>query len=791
MVNTAEAGDTQVSIRGINGPRDAEANFAFIVDGILYTNPSAFNREFAGIRQIEVLKGPQGALYGRNASAGAIVVTTREPSNEFEAEVRGSVGSDDTYTASAFVSGPIASDQLYGGLHVDYRDSDGFYENEFLLRDDVTDRFENYNVTGRLVWEPNEAVKLDGRFRYGEVDASSIVFNASFFLNTLGGGAAGSFEEDVNAHAFRFVNDVPSENEQEATEFSLKLDWDLGFATLTAWTLYSDIEQFFFADGTSGDFGFFTGVEGPVVDATPEPIEATCSATAQAIDASGFQLNPPADFSLFGGFATVGIPAASIPPFSGPGESVFGPYTPSTCDGTQYQVRNQEDISFEIRLTSPADQRLRWAAGFYYLDLEREVGVNLLPDDGTPSRPKALVVPGVTESLVHDRFDTEVFAVFGNFSYDITDELEFALALRYDREDRDVTNLVPVDARTNFVNLDPNVALPFSGPFTGGSPLNPALAIFDAGNNIIGFRTSIPDRNEVFEQVQPKISLSWDVTDNTTLYGTWGIGFKSGGFNNQGSAAFIDIFFNDLFITPGGGIPLNVSDVFEKEVSSSFEFGFKSTFADGRVNLEGALYHTDIDDMQFFEFFVGTFGLLRVVTNIDEVSITGGELAVRAQLSDAWSVFGGVGIVDGEIDENRNRPLTVGNEVPYAPEYTANFGIEFIQPVFGDVDFMTRVDYSVIGETWFHTLQEDDRVPNVFTLAGFPGSNLSFTERESYSLVNLRAGLEAANWTVSVFAYNLLDREWLNEVIPAPEFGGAFIAPGSRRYWGIEASYRF
>ena len=83
FVNTVEVGDSQLSIRGINGARDAEANFAFIVDGVLYTNPSAFNREYPDLAQIEVLKGPQGALYGRSAAAGAVIMSTKRPTQRW------------------------------------------------------------------------------------------------------------------------------------------------------------------------------------------------------------------------------------------------------------------------------------------------------------------------------------------------------------------------------------------------------------------------------------------------------------------------------------------------------------------------------------------------------------------------------------------------------------------------------------------------------------------------------------------------------------------------------------
>ena len=121
LVNAAEVGDTQVNIRGINGARDAENSFAFIVDGVLHTNPAAFNREYPDLRQIEVFKGPQGALYGRNAAAGAIIVTTEQPTEELSGRIKTSVGSDNTYFAQGTVSGPIIEDELFFRLSGTWR----------------------------------------------------------------------------------------------------------------------------------------------------------------------------------------------------------------------------------------------------------------------------------------------------------------------------------------------------------------------------------------------------------------------------------------------------------------------------------------------------------------------------------------------------------------------------------------------------------------------------------------------------------------------------------------------
>ena len=82
QVQSAEAGDLQVSIRGINTGRDAETNFALVIDGVLQTNPNALNQELNNVSQIEVLKGPQGSLFGRNTNAGAIKIDSVRPSAE-------------------------------------------------------------------------------------------------------------------------------------------------------------------------------------------------------------------------------------------------------------------------------------------------------------------------------------------------------------------------------------------------------------------------------------------------------------------------------------------------------------------------------------------------------------------------------------------------------------------------------------------------------------------------------------------------------------------------------------
>ena len=743
IVDAAEVGDTQVNIRGINGARDAEASFAFIIDGILYTNPAAFNREFTNLEQIEILKGPQGALYGRNAAAGAVIVTTERPGNELSAYAEASFAEDNTFAFNGSVSGPLIEDKLFARVSGDFRTTDGYYRNEFQDNRPIVDDFENWNIKGRLVFEPNDRLSVDTKLRYGRVNAGAISFNAVFALPGLAEAFASPLLfEDVNDHEFTFQPNIDPLNEQEALEISVKADYDFDFATLTVWSLYSDIDNDFSADGTSGAFGFFN-------------TEQTCQQSVTQLFNAGVTLPPP---QFLG-------PDPNFP------NSFLGPYTPTNCDGTQYQVRNQEDVSVEARLEGDAlAGALRWLGGFYYLDLEREVGVNLGIED-TEEVTRQLFVPqgqpNATEQLVHDRFNTSVVAVFGQLAYDVTPKLEASVALRYDREKREVTNLVPTEARTQFVDFD-------GPPFDGGAPLNPGLS------PIINPDGDIPDQERTFEQVQPKISLRYDVSPQITAFASWGIGFKSGGFNNQGSNATVDLFFNQSL-----GANVNIRDIFDKETSSAFEAGLKGEFLGGRVRFEAAGFYTDVDDMQFFEFFVGPFGLLRVVSNIDDVQIYGAEGALTWRPIQGLSLTAGGAVIESEIQANSARPDTVGNKSPYTADFTVNLAAEYTRPLTSRLEAFTRLDGTIIGPTWFHTVQGQER-PSLFGPADY-----SRTQRDTYATLDARLGIRGAGWALTVFGTNLTDTDIIEEVIPAPEFGGAFVNPGPLRRVGIEASFRY
>jgi len=784
QVKTAEAGDLQVVIRGINTNRDAETNFALVIDGVLQTNPNALNQELANVSQIEVLKGPQGALYGRNAVAGAIILTTQKPADQFTVNVGAGAATDSTYKGNLFLSGPLG-ERARASFSAYTTSTDGQFQNTLLKCDDCVDFFEESGALGRLAFDAGNGA-IDVKAKYSKLESGAINFNAavSFFeAATIFGAPA--FDQNPNENVFFYTNNIKPRNEQENMDLSIKGDWDLGAGDLTAVLAYNDQTNFFLTDGASDAFYLYA-------------LTPSCQASFAARLADT-PLPPPFNY---------GNPPGTIVTMTAYGSSFQPPYGPTTCGGYQYQQRDQKDWSAELRLTSPGDQTLRWTAGVYFADIDRRVVVSQGSDQTGASLQQNFLTqafvptggPNPTDLLYDDTFKSKVYAGFGQIAYDVATGVEVALALRYDNEKRDVDNSVPTGARA-FAQT-PLFAF-------GSNPyINPAYTQNPA------FATSgIPSRSKSYSQLQPKLSLNWKASDDVAFFGSYGYGFRSGGFNSSGSEATVSQFYGGLCLGAstsfntgfGFSLPLgtpvctptstrNLADVhddYKKEVSKAAELGFKASLLDRRLSLNGAIYHTKVDDMQFFNFFAGSFGLLRVVTNLDEVTIKGAELDARWRANDVLTLFAGMGYTDGKIDKYSGRPYTNGNKLPYSPDYTGNAGVELSLPISATGLTLTgRVDATFVGRTWFHPVQ-NETVPALATAFGFGQTNYGKMSRDPYQVANMRLGVRSDKWNATLWCRNLADEQYLQEVIVAPEFGGAFIHDSPRRSYGVDFSYRF
>ncbi len=734
VANTAEVGDSQINIRGINSARDAGSSFAYVVDGILLPNPASFNREYGDLSQIELLKGPQNAIYGRSAEAGAIVVSTITPSDKPDASsIIGGGGFNTIYNQST-VSGPIIKDELFGRLSFDYRNTDGFDTNSFLHNSSVDDH-RDYDIVGRLVYRPTDDWSFDLKARYALVDAASIDYNAVFELPSLTGVFGPAVNENVNAHQFDYVNNIQPENHQDTEEISIKADHNMGWGQLTGYALYTRVDNDLLSDGTLASFGFF--------DNANNVLHTNTCKNSQAA-------------ALAGGLV---YPAPQNPAFG-----FLGPYTASTCDGYQYQVRNEDDISAEIRLSSVGHPRLRWSTGAYYLHSDRHVGVSVGDDLGLSINTdlyNPINSTSPTAQLYSDEFTTNVFAGFASIDYDILPNLTLATAFRYDVELRRDDNLVPAG------NLQDYIDIVSGGPADGRFfPLNPGLIANPGG---------IPSKSVTFQQPEPKVSLDWSPLRQATFYASFGIGFKSGGFNSAGTQATV------ANIAAETGSNVKVGDQFGKETSDAYEIGVKGSFLGRRLTYQLDGYFTEVHGMQFSEFFSSSQGLLRVDSNIDRVDLQGTELGLQYRALDWLSFSGGGALTGSEIKKNLSRPDTVGNKSPYTPAYTADVAVNVAEPLSRQVTLVGRIETNFTGSTWFHTVQRQSEPTINGVDADYSGS-----ERQPFSTTNLRVGIAGRHTQLIFFVQNLFYRRYLAEVIPAPEFGGSFVSQGPGRLIGAE-----
>ena len=237
LVETQNAGNAFVVIRGISQARNSEPSVAVQVDGVLQTNPAEFNQELYDIQQIEVLKGPQGALYGRNAIGGAIIITTKDPADEFEATVKAGYGNENSIRGQLGVSGPLGDSAGYRAT-VNYYETDGFLHNVFL--NESVDPVESLSARARFVFEPSDNFRGDFRVAVDDLSTRALYFVVPRVdeANPFGG-----YVDDANDVDEPIQLDNPGINDRDVLNTSLKLDFGVGDGTFTSVTHYNTTEE--------------------------------------------------------------------------------------------------------------------------------------------------------------------------------------------------------------------------------------------------------------------------------------------------------------------------------------------------------------------------------------------------------------------------------------------------------------------------------------------------------------------------------------------------------------------
>lgn len=648
LVETQNAGNAFVIIRGITQNRNSEPSVAVIVDGVQQVNPAQFNQDLFDIEQIEVLKGPQGGLYGRNAIGGAIIITTKKPTDEFAGNFTAGVDNGFGYFLRGGISGPLAENVKFR-IAGSWYDTDGFINNAFL--NEKADPVEDFSLRGNLVIEASDRLTFDLRGSVNQLRTQGLYYN---------------IVADVNDIAPVLVNN-PGQNDRDIYNAALKIEYAGENAVLTSVSSYDTLKEVLTGDA--------------------------------------FDFKPIPDSFFFNLF-----------------EFLFGPG--NGFDLNQSQFLDVEAFSQEVRLASPEDGRaFNWMVGGYLIDTQRFISTGNMIDTGNGVFP-VFRTPSTNPlnpqfSYLADGQDNFAWALFANAGYEISPEFRVDASLRYDRDKRRQTTLTP----QGFLPVVPGVPQAQSGEV----------------------------RTAVFDDWQPKITLTYEPTPDLTIYGGYSRGFRSGGFNQTGVGAE----------AVNNGI-VGVGDIFQAETADTFEIGAKAQL--GPVRLAGAAYTTKSENSYFFVFLAQSS--TQNLGNIPETRINGFELEATAEILPDLDINAAIGVTDSEIKAFPDASV-IGNEAPQISRYTLNLGAQYAGPLTDTVDGLFRVDYRRTGKTWWEPFNT--------------------TVRQPVDIVDARAGIRLQNGvSVTAFAQNLF-----NEIYNAEFSPGGFVFRARPRRYGVEIGYKF
>ncbi len=648
LVETQNAGNAFIIIRGITQARNSEPSVAVVVDGVQQVNPAQFNQDLFDIEQIEVLKGPQGGLYGRNAIGGAIIITTRQPSDVLEGNIRLGVDNGFGYYARGGLSGPLA-DGVAFRVAGSYYDTEGFIPNTFLGED--ADPVEDYSLRGNLLVDATDELTFDLRASMNRLRTQALYFN---------------IVGDVNDTSLPVRVNNRGQNDRDINNVSLKTTFEGDNAVFTSVTSYDTLEEVLTGDA----FDFL-------------PIEDSFF------------------FNLF--------------------ENIFGPG--NGFDLNQSQFLDVEAFSQEVRIESPRNAGpFNWMVGGYLIDTQRFISTGNMIDTGAGVFP-VFREPSTNPlnpqfSFLADEQDNFAWALFVNAGYEISEQLRIDGSLRYDRDRRRNTTLTP----TAFL---PNVP---------GFPQGATGEV----------------RTRTFDDWQPRLTVTYEPNDDLTIYGGYGRGFRSGGFNQTGVGG----------VAANAGI-VGVSDIFEAETADTFELGFKADV--GFADINGAVYTTQSRNSYFFVFLAENS--TQNLGNIPEVQLQGFELEATAELFPYFDVSAALGVTYSDIQDFPD-PDVIGNEAPLISRYTFNLGAQYDGPLSGNVDALFRIDYRRTGKTWWEPYNT--------------------TVRDPVDIVDMRVGLRMDGWSVTAFTQNWFDEEYNAEFSP-----GGFVYKAKPLRYGLEIGYEF
>jgi len=660
-----------ISIRGVSSiTLDSIASpqsVGYYVDdlNVGVTATGNINPQLQDMERIEVLRGPQGTYFGRNALGGAINVTTKKPNDEPYSEISIGAGSFSTMGVEGIVNIPVSDTFMLRAVAA-YEQSDSPVENVNPNSDNDTE-FKSFRGSAR--WLPSEDLTVDFSINHtdenegGDISVASGVTDLdtqSIFGPLVFDDGLGFYpqNDDRVNHNLREIND------NDATIFNLRVRKDFGNMQLTSITGYidSEAERAFDQDNLSVD----------------------------AIN--------------------------------------------------RFNFAEAESFSQEFRLSSSNDGGFEWTAGVYFADddISRFNSIQA-GSEGTYIDPRSgqafgLLPPIPAGFRINENnltFATQSIALFGEASWELSEQLSLTLGGRYTEDE--VTN-----------------------------------SAFD----VVGFESPEPDTfgTRDFDNFSPKASLRYSPNEDMTWYATYSQGYKAGGIDSN------------------SGISTN----FEEELLKSFEVGFKSTLAGGRVQLSGAVFTLSWEDLQVQTNFLADpndiSSAVSRTLNAAEADSDGIELEFLGLVNENFKLGFNVGYLDGQYGSFPSVNLPGGNtanltglDLPKTPEWSVGTSLDYVTELAGSREAYLRLEWS------YRSDMKGDLEGVAATQLGLPDFPYNV---DSYSVANLRAGIVDSKWRLNAYVENLFDEEYYTGTSDNFGLAGIRLRPHPTVF-GVKFTYMF
>ncbi len=657
----------QLAIRGIGGASPSvadEPTTGIFVDGVYIPRTAGVVQSLANIERLEVLKGPQGTLYGRNTIAGALSIFTQRPSNEFSGFVELGAGNRDSWRTMGYFEGAL-SEAIAASVTIADSFKGGSREEALTGR---TDDLENQSVRTRVLYTPNQTFEGDFTIAYSDLSVDA------------------NLEEPMNP--------------------------DANYPFMAPPAAYAAIDP-----------------------ALPEIITAQRN-LASAESGSEFYSNKQSEagrirIETLTSSMTLNWSLDEFDVTSTTGYYRYESHSIGDFDGTVFDVLSSDDDqessswSQEVRLTSvnggsfTFGDRLEWMLGLFYFedDAEQTYGIY----EGQDFAVNVAAARLSSSSSYLSEIETQSYALFGQAKYHLASDWDLTIGLRYSKDKKDYSYQAITD--------------------TIGAPI--VAAPFTTSDNL------------EFSSLDPKIVLSYSISDSALAYLSYSKGYRSGGIQ---------------FATPSQAI---AEEGFDEETVTSIEMGLKSRLMDDRIQLNASVFDYEYEDMQEQDILVDNGIPTAIIRNVGESNIRGFELDAKLLATEALTLEVAYGYLDSEYTEFKTAITDFsGNRLGFSPENSYRVSAQY--------------DFEIL-QNWFATLRADYSWKDDYF---YNEDNAVQAEDVGLTSISLTTYSVDGKWQVQALCSNCTDKEYVSTVT---DFGNGHgsQATGDKASYEVNVKYSF